>query len=88
MKRTSLNKKRTQGFTLVEMIGVLAVIAVLAALLVPRVFAAINESRLNNAVSGVNGVKSAAMQYFGKYGCFGDASGNPRRVDRNRPRAQ
>lgn len=63
--------RRQRGFTLVEMIGVLAIIAVLAGMLVPRVFSAINDSRINSAVMSYNSVKSAAMLYFGKYGRFG-----------------
>src|SRR5215470_16307586 len=39
---------RSRGFTLIEMIGVLAVIAILAALLVPKIFEAINNARVNN----------------------------------------
>src|SRR6266436_5262795 len=35
------------AFTLIEMIGVLAVIAVLAALLIPKIFESINSARLN-----------------------------------------
>jgi type II secretory pathway pseudopilin PulG len=52
------------------MVGVLAVIAILAALLVPKIFAAINESRLNNALGGINTCKTAAIQYFTKNGAF------------------
>jgi prepilin-type N-terminal cleavage/methylation domain-containing protein len=65
----------SRGFTLIEMVGVLAVIAVLAALLIPRIFAAINESRLNNAAVSFNTIKSAAMMYFGKYGKFAGVNG-------------
>lgn len=72
--KTSVNNRR-RGFTLIEMVGVLAVIAILAALLIPKIFAAINESRLNNAVTSYNSVKSAAMMYFGKYGQFGGTNG-------------
>lgn len=67
--------RRQRGFTLVEMIGVLAIIAVLAGMLVPRVFSAINDSRINTAVMSYNSVKSAAMLYFGKYGRFGGVGG-------------
>lgn len=77
MNTTTLNRRarNQRGFTLVEMIGVLAIIAVLAAMLVPRVFSAINDSRINSAVMSYNGVKSAAMMYFGKYGKFGKGGG-------------
>jgi prepilin-type N-terminal cleavage/methylation domain-containing protein len=76
MKTTQQRNPRS-GFTLIEMVGVLAVIAILAALLVPKIFAAINESRLNNCVGSINACKTAAMNYFAKYGRFGDATGAP-----------
>lgn len=73
--KTTQQARKNRGFTLIEMVGVLAVIAVLAALLIPRIFAAINESRINNAAVSYNTVKSAAMMYFGKHGRFGKAGG-------------
>ena len=47
------NRAASHGFTLIEMIGVLAVIAILAAMLLPKVFSAINDSRVNNAAVSV-----------------------------------
>lgn len=75
MKTTPHNKSPRSGFTLIEMIGVLAIIAVLAALLIPRIFSAINESRISGAAMSYNSLKSAAMTYFGKHGRFGDSAG-------------
>jgi len=75
MKINTTTQARRSGFTLIEMIGVLAVIAVLAALLIPRIFATINESRVNGAALSYNSLKSASMSYFGKYGRFGDSTG-------------
>lgn len=63
------------GFTLVEMVGVLAVIAVLAGLLVPKIFASLNEARINDVVTGYNTIQSAATTYFSKYGRFGGVGG-------------
>jgi prepilin-type N-terminal cleavage/methylation domain-containing protein len=73
--KTNVNNRNSRGFTLIEMVGVLAVIAILAALLVPKIFAAINESRYANTVASVNSVKAATMTYFGKYGKFAMANG-------------
>lgn len=64
-----------KGFTLIEMIGVLAVIAVLAGLLLPRIFAAVSQSQVNAAALGYNNIRSASMQYFGKYGKFAGVGG-------------
>lgn len=61
---------RCSGFTLIEMVGVLAVIAILAALLVPKIFAAIDESRYDNTVGSLNGLKAGIMGYFGKESFF------------------
>lgn len=70
---TNINKnmkRSARGFTLIEMVGVLAVIAILAALLVPKIFSAINDSRFSSTVSTLNSCKTATMSYFGKVGQF------------------
>src|SRR6266498_3302369 len=68
--------RRNQGFTLIEMIGVLAVIAILAAVLIPKVFQAINDSRVNNAAMSCNTVKTAIADHYAKAGALMvDASG-------------
>lgn len=75
MKSTIRSVHHRNGFTLIEMIGVLAVIGVLAGLLVPRVFSAITQSRVNTAAIGYNSLKAASMTYFGKYGKFAGVAG-------------
>src|SRR5215831_15216783 len=61
-------RRLAKAFTLIEMIGVLAVIAILAALLIPKVFSAINDARINSAVVGCQTVKTALVDHYGKYG--------------------
>lgn len=60
--------RRRSGFSLVEMIGVLAIIAILAVIIVPKVFATIASSRITNAVASANSVKSSVSEFAGKYG--------------------
>lgn len=58
------------AFTLIEMIGVLAVIAILAAVLIPKVFDAINNARVSSAAMSINTVKTACVDHYSKYGAF------------------
>lgn len=68
-------KKQASGFTLIEMIGVLAVIAILAALLIPKIFEAINNARINNAAVSVQTVKSAVADHYAKFGSLASSNG-------------
>jgi len=66
------------AFTLIEMIGVLAVIAILASMLIPRVFEAINSARVNATAVACETIKTAAADHYGKYGQFDQIYGtNP-----------
>lgn len=58
----------TRGFTLIEMIGVLAVVAVLAALVLPKVFDVIAESRVNALAASVKAYETAVTKYYGDLG--------------------
>ena len=68
MKTTNQKTKQTKGFTLIEMIGVLAVIAILAAVLIPKVFEAINNAKVNSAAMSCQSVKTAITDHYAKYG--------------------
>lgn len=68
---------RSRGFTLIEMIGVLAVIAILAALLVPKIFEAINNARVNNAAVSYNTAKTALADHYAKFGTLLSSNGVP-----------
>src|ERR1051325_4630325 len=79
LKNNSIRRNRRQGFTLIEMIGVLAVIAILAALLVPKIFEAINNAKVNNAAVSCNTVKTALADHYAKFGTIpvDGSSGTP-----------
>ena len=50
------------------MIGVLAIIAILAVVIVPKVFSTIASSRVTNAAGSVTALKSTVTEFAGKYG--------------------
>jgi len=77
MKLTTANNLRRQGFTLIEMIGVLAVIAILAAVLIPKVFEAINNARINNAAMTCQTGKTAIADHYAKFGSLVSSNGVP-----------
>lgn len=75
MKIKHNENRKVNAFTLIEMIGVLAVIAILAALLIPKIFEAINNARINNAVVSYNTVKTAVMDHYAKFGSLTSSNG-------------
>src|SRR4051812_24432535 len=72
------SRSHQSGFSLVEMIGVLAIIAILAVVIVPKVFSTIASSRITNAVGSVTAVKSAVAEFAGKYGTVPTTNANSR----------
>jgi len=74
LKNSGPKRLPSRGFTLIEMIGVLAVIAILASLLIPKVFNAINDARINNAIVSYETVKAAVTDHYGKYGALNNIS--------------
>ena len=66
--KAGARRNSQSGFSLIEMIGVLAIIAVLAAVIAPRVFSTIASSRVNAAASSIGGISSAVTDFASKYG--------------------
>jgi hypothetical protein len=60
------------------MIGVLAIIAILAVVIVPKVFSTIASSRVTNAVGSVTSIKSSVTDFSGRYGTVPTTTANSR----------
>ena len=63
-------KQRQSGFTLMEMIGVVAVIAILASMATPLIFDAIRNARVTAFVEDVNVLRTAVARYYEDTGNF------------------
>ena len=57
-------KVQQKGFTLMEMIGVMAVIAILAAVATPKIFEAIEDGKVSAYIAEANQLKLAAARYY------------------------
>src|SRR5438874_2731032 len=68
-------RRHCTGFTLIEMVGVLAVIAILASLLIPKIFESINNARLAHAQLSYQTVKTAVMEHFAKFYSLNSSNG-------------
>jgi len=73
-----LARRSLHGFTLIEMIGVLAIIAILAVIVVPKVFSTIAGSRVTSAVASINSMRSAVTEFAGRYGTIPVTTANSR----------
>ncbi len=63
-------KQHQAGFTLMEMIGVVAVIAILASMATPMIFDAIRSARVTAFVEDVNVLRTAVARYYEDTGQF------------------
>ncbi len=75
--------KKQRGFTLMEMIGVMAVIAILVSVATPMIFDAIRNAKVTAFVEDVNMIKGAIAQYYEDTGEFPTHIPTDRR-DRNK----
>ena len=62
--------QKTCGFTLVELLVVVAIISVLAAIAIPQFRNISNKSKRSDAVITINFVHKVQMTYFGDHGYF------------------
>ena len=56
--------KKKSGFTLIEMIGVIAIIAILAAFVTPKVFQSIEDSKITRFVGETPGYAAAVTKWY------------------------
>ncbi len=82
MQRNPATPSRAAGFTLVELLVVVAVIAILAAILIPSVGAAQKSAKKRKAELECNAIKVAVEQFFAdfKYMPWGDPDDAKSRV--------
>jgi type IV pilus assembly protein PilA len=68
MKRiSSLARRGQSGFTLIEMLILVAIIGILVSVVLPSVYGFTTSGRLNAANSELNNIMTAAIGYYGEY---------------------
>jgi len=73
--KTTQKHHRVAGFTLIEIIGVVAVIAILAAVLTPRVISVIARGKVNGTAQSLASLKTATTDYIVKNGSLPSRDG-------------
>jgi prepilin-type N-terminal cleavage/methylation domain-containing protein len=63
----NIKVQSSKAFSLIEMIGVLAIIGILASVVAPKVFDAIRDAKITAAAGVNNAIKSATVDFARKY---------------------
>jgi type II secretion system protein G len=71
-----MNKRLRQGFTLIELVVVLAILAILAGVLVPRVSNHMSFARDSRRMADVRTVRQAIEQYYADKGSYPKPNSN------------
>jgi general secretion pathway protein G len=61
---------RKQGFTLIELVIAIAIIAILAAVVAPKAYRAIEKAKVTRVSADMRNVKTAAMSYYSDVGLW------------------
>ena len=68
------NRSRRSGFTLVELLIVVIILAILAAIVVPQFIASTDDAKLAAADSNLRNLRSAVALYFQQHGSYPGAT--------------
>ena len=69
--------RKQEGFTLIELMIVVAIIGILAAIAIPNFMEYQRKSRTSEGKTNVMSIKTAQMTFQGERGCFADAAVMP-----------
>ncbi|MBC2721803.1 MAG: prepilin-type N-terminal cleavage/methylation domain-containing protein, partial [Desulfosporosinus sp.] len=67
-QRVEKLKHKQKGFTLVELIVVIAIIGILAGIMLPRYYSFTDDARMGAAISEAKSIRTMAETFYSKYG--------------------